>query len=97
MINNEMRDVQLLTFTTGQDAYGQQRQLGTTETTIQMMVKIKDIALNDNPSYADVDLIGLTKEIVKDENQIVVDDVHYEVLYVIPTRRYNEVFLKQVK
>lgn len=96
MINREMKSVLLISFTSGTDKYGQKRNNGNTEETIEMAVKVYSQTNVSDIRYNDVELIGLTKTAVKDSQQIKIDDIVYQVLYVIPSGRYNQVLMKKV-
>lgn len=48
--------------------------------------------------YVDVDVIGLTYDkSITDANQIKFDDRVYDVKYVIPSSRLNQILMKRVK
>lgn len=96
MINREMKPVLLISFTSGTDKYGQKRNNGNTEEKIEMAVKVYSQTNVSDIRYNDVELIGLTKTAVKDSQQIKIDDIVYQVLYVIPSGRYNQVLMKKV-
>ena len=47
--------------------------------------------------YIDVDMIGLTKDQdITNSDTIEYKDSQYQVLYVIPSSRYNQILLKQI-
>lgn len=47
--------------------------------------------------YVDVDMIGLTKDQdITNSDTIEYKDSQYQVLYVIPSSRYNQILLKQI-
>lgn len=98
MINREFQEVQVVSFATGKDAYGIKRKSGDSSRTVQMVVKIYQQQNTSDARYVDVTDIGLTydKEI-SDANQIVVGEHTYDVLYVIPSNRLNQILMKRVK
>lgn len=97
MINREMRQVEVLTFNIGKNAYGRPRKNGSTSHYADMVVKIYQQSKVDDIRYVDVTHIGLTADkSISDSNQIVIDDDTYQVLYVIPSNRLNQVLMKKV-
>lgn len=61
-----------------------------------MIWKIYNQINISNPNYVDVDIICLTKDnTINDTNQIVKDNVTYNILMIIPGK-YYQVFLKKV-
>ena len=96
MINREMRRVSVVSFTPGTDAYGQKRKKGTSSRDVDMVVKIYSQSNVDDVRHTDVTTIGLTYDnSITDENQIVVDGITYNVLYVIPSGRLTQVLMKK--
>lgn len=97
MINREMRPVSVVSFTAGTDAYGQKRQNGSTTKEVQMVVKVYHQTNVDDIRYNDVTDIGITKATdITDENEIIIDNNRYSVLYVIPSSRYYQILMKKV-
>ena len=95
MINRDIRQVDFITYEKGTDRYGQQRMLGSTKRTGEIVIYKTDCQINNEISHIDADYIGLTREVV-DFNQVVDNGVVYEVKYVMPTKKWNQVYLKQV-
>ena len=95
MISRDIKQVELIAYEQGRDKYGQQRKVGSTSRFAEMAIYKTDCQINDQISHIDADYIGLTKERV-DFNQVIDNGVVYEVKYVMPTKRWNQVFLKQV-
>lgn len=94
----ELIPVSVVSFTAGTDAYGQKRNLGSTTRTVEMMVKVYSQSNVSDVRYNDVTNIGLTKDSsITDENQIIIDGVTYNVLYVIPSGRLHQVLMKKVQ
>lgn len=96
--NRELKSVSVISFTTGTDAYGQKRTLGSTSRTVEMYVKVYSQSNVSDIRYNEVTNIGLTKDAsITDENQIVIDGVTYNVLYVIPSGRLHQILMKKVQ
>lgn len=100
MKNSEAKTVSLLTYSDtvaspAVDAYGQIKKGSYTTSSIEMYVKVYSQANVQDPRYVDCEVIGLTKADVTTKNSILIDSIKYEVLYVVPTRRMNEVFLRK--
>jgi hypothetical protein len=97
MINREMKQVEVLTFNGGKDSYGRPRKSGNISHTADMMVKVYQQRKVDDIRYVDVTHLGLTADkSITDSNQIIIDNDTYEVLYVIPSNRLNQVLMKKV-
>lgn len=97
MINREMQLVTVVSFTAGTDEYGQKRNNGQTTRQVEMMVKVYTQNRVNDIRYVDVTNIGLTKDNnITDENQIIIGEDTFEVMYVIPSTRYNQILLKKV-
>ena len=97
-INRGMRKVDLLTFATTQDAYGQTRTGEPTVTKVEMFVKTYSQKNVTDPRFVEVTDIGITKDFtITTSNQIVFDSHTYNVLFTIPSERMNQVFLRRIK
>ena len=95
VIQRDWIKVNKLTYSNTLDAYGQKRQEIPTSTEIEVIWKLYNQINVDNPNYVDVDVIILTKDTtINDTNQIVKDDVTYNILKIIPGK-YYQVFLKK--
>lgn len=95
--NRELQPVSVVSFTTGTDAYGEKRKLGSTTRTVDMVVKIYSQTNVSDVRYCDITNIGLTYDAsITDENQIIVNGATYDVLYVIPSGRLHQVLMKKV-
>ena len=93
----EAKPVSVVSFTTGTDAYGEKRKLGSTTRTVDMVVKIYSQTNVSDVRYCDITNIGLTYDAsITDENQIIVNGTTYDVLYVIPSGRLHQVLMKKV-
>ena len=97
MINRDKQPIQVVSFVEGKDAYGRVRKNGSTSRQSEMTVKIYSQSKVDDIRYVDVTHIGITAdEDITDSNQIIIDDNTYQVLYVIPSHRFNQVLMKKV-
>lgn len=96
MIQRELKPYTVLSYAAGLDDYGQPRQGEPTERTVEMVIKLYSNAIENNPLFNDVELIGITKDqTITDSNRIVVGAKTYDVVYVIPSGKYLQVFLRQ--
>ena len=91
----KMNRVTYRAFSNTKDDYGQLKQTYT-DTQIDMMIKIRGQANVEDPRFIDCDKIGITEETLIPGNYIV-DDKDYLIQYVIPSGRFNQVFLKCVQ
>lgn len=91
----KMNRVTYRVFSNTKDDYGQLKQTYT-DTQIDMMIKIRGQANVEDPRFIDCDKIGITCDTVIPGNYIV-DDKDYLIQYVIPSGRFNQVFLKCVQ
>lgn len=95
MINNEMKEVEVLTYS-GVDSVGQKRMGEPTTRTVDMFFKIYSQTNVADPRYLDIDLIGLSKDYnITTSNVIKIEDNKYSVKYTITTPRYLVVFMKK--
>lgn len=96
MINREWQTVDVLTYTNSEDEYGQSRQNTPTVNTVQMVCKLQSQSLTGDMRYVDIDMIGITEDTsITDHNQVKINNVKYNVSYVIPSRRYTQVLMKK--
>lgn len=91
----KMNKVIYRVFDNTKDAYGQLKR-NSTDTEIDMMIKIRSQVNVEDPRFIDCDKIGITTETLVPGNYIV-DNDNYLIQYVIPSGRFNQVFLKCVK
>lgn len=97
MINREWQTVKVITFATGLDEHGQIRQLGSSNVDEEMIVKPYNQSNSNNPIFLEVTLVALTKNhLINTENQIEIDNRRYNILYVIPSKKYSILMLKRV-
>lgn len=98
MYIRDKRIVEVLTYTNERDSYGQKRQSVPTPREVEMDIKIFSQVNVSDVRYVDVDVIGLTYDkSITDANQIKFDDRVYDVKYVIPSSRLNQILMKRVK
>lgn len=96
MIQREWKDVEIITYTEEPDAYGQSKRTIYSTKTCEMVVKNYVTTNVSDIRYANVELIGLTKDFtIEDKNDIRIDNCLYNVLYVKPTSRLNQVFMRK--
>lgn len=91
----KMNKVTYRAFTNTKDAYGQLKQ-EYTDRYIDMMVRIRGQVNVEDPRFIDCDKIGITEETLVPGNYII-DGESYLIQYVIPSGRFNQVFLKCVR
>lgn len=94
MINNEMREVSLLSFSTGKNEYGQR--VESTPRAAQMVIKNYLRNQTTDIRYAEATDIGLTYDDMQNVQQVIDGDTKYQVLYCVYSRRLNQVFLKKL-
>lgn len=96
MINNEMKQVEVLTYSEV-DSVGQKRMGEPTTRTVDMFFKIYSQTNVADPRYLDIDLIGLSKDYnITTSNVIKIEDNKYTVKHTLTTPRYLVVFMKKV-
>ena len=96
MINRQMVPVQVVTYTTELNPYGERRTQISSTRNSTMMIKIASQVLTNDIRYNDIELIGLTKDnSINSGNEIIYNNIHYNVLYVIPSERYYQILMKR--
>ena len=96
MIQRELKPYTVLTYDDELDDYGQPRQGTPTERTVEMVVKLFSNQIVENPLFNDVELIGITKDqTINDSNKIIIGGKTYDVVYVVPSGRYCQIFLRR--
>lgn len=91
----KMNKVIYRVFDNTKDDYGQLKR-NSTDTEIEMMIRIRSQVNVEDPRFIDCDKIGITTETLVPGNYIV-DNDNYLIQYIIPSGRFNQVFLKCVK
>ena len=98
MLNREWKEVSVVTFKNIKDEYGQGRTEIDSTRTVLMVYKIYAQVTTDSPIYNDVEMIGIIKDKdITDSNQIVINNVNYNILHVIPSGKYLQVLMKRAK
>lgn len=96
MINREQKNVGIYKFLNIRDSYGQGRKLVKNSGTESMMIKFYSSVLQDNPGYQDIDFLALTtNRELGPENLISFDGHNYRIIYVVPSRRFNQLFIRE--
>lgn len=96
MINNEMKSVEVLTYSEV-NSVGQKRMGEPTTKTVEMFIKIYSQSNVADPRYLDVDLIALSKDYeISTSNVIKVENDKYNVKFILKTPRYLVLYLKKV-
>lgn len=96
MINNEMKSVEVLTYSEVNNV-GQKRMGEPTTKTVDMFIKIYSQSNVADPRYLDVDLIALSKDYeISTSNVIKVENDKYNVKFILKTPRYLVLYLKKV-
>lgn len=98
MIRRDMQPVQVVVYGSGVDEYGQPRQTIQQTRVVDMFIRPYSNDVNGNPKFNDYELIALTEDrLVSEVNSVILNDKVYDVMYVIPSFRYNQLFLQEVK
>lgn len=91
-----MKPVAVRSFVPGVNEWGQERKNGYTDRTVDMVVKIYSQNYVSDIRYNDVELIGLTyDQDITDSNQIIINNLKYNILHVIPSGRILQVLMKR--
>ena len=94
MINTQMRTYNYFTFGDN-DGYGQPQLSTTPKGTVKMAINTTSTAIQDSILYKDASYIGLTLSSVLDDKCVIQYGTEkLKVLYIVPTGRYKQVYLK---
>ena len=94
----DFEKVAVVSYTDYRDEYGQPHKEEEGRRDVDMMIKIAYQTNVQDVRYVDATHIGLTFDrAITDANTIISSSGTYEVLYIIPSRRLTQVFLKKVK
>ncbi len=97
MINREIRNIEVLTYS-GKDEVGQKRMGEPTTRTVEMFFKTYSQTNVADPRYVDIDLIGLTKDFTINTTDIIkIDNDKYSIKYTTLSPRYLVVYMKKNK
>lgn len=92
-----MESVVVETYDNTTDSYGQVRKSTPTQRTIQMVLKVYAQTNQQDPRFVDATNVGLTQDKnLSTKDCIVRGNEKFNIMYVIPTPRFNIVFLKKV-
>lgn len=98
MINRDKQLVTVITFIEGVDEYGQPRIAVESEYSAEMVIKPYQNANIQNPVFNDVTLIALSdQKSITEANSIKINNQFYDVIKIIPSNRFNQLFLKPNK
>lgn len=92
VINRDMREATLLTMG-GKDAYGQNLSNIIAQSTIHLTFGLYNHREVDDIRYQAITHTGLTKDVVNDNQIIVLDGKQYKVQFVNPYGRLSQLFL----
>ena len=96
MINREMRKVTIKSNSGEKNSYGQKLGFDNPRV-IDMVVKVYRQTNISDIRYNDITNIGLTYEVgITDKDQIIIDNKTYNVIYVIPSGKLHQIFMKKV-
>lgn len=96
MINREMRKVTVKSNSGEKNSYGQKIMNDKTRV-VDMVVKVYRQTNISDIRYNDITNIGLTYEVgITDKDQIIIDNKTYNVIYVIPSGKLHQIFMKRV-
>lgn len=96
MINREMRKVTVKSNSGEKNSYGQKIMNDNTRV-VDMVVKVYRQTNISDIRYNDITNIGLTYEVgITDKDQIIIDNKTYNVIYVIPSGKLHQIFMKRV-
>lgn len=93
----DFQKVYVISFTDDKDNYGQPRKVESSRREVEMMIRNYTQINVSDVRFVDATDIGLTYDsAITDANQIISTSGIYNVLYVIPSRRLYQIFLKKV-
>lgn len=94
----DFQKVQVISFTDEKTAYGERRKNSSSSREVEMMIRNYTQYNVADPRYLDATDIGLTFDTdITDANQIIsTSGTKYNVLFIIPSKRLNQIFLKKV-
>ena len=95
MIAMDMRQYDYLLY--GEDdAYGAPTLSGEVKGSIKLAIYTNSMTVTDSVKYSEGDYVALTRAPITDNYVIIYGEKRLKVLYVIPTRTYTQVFLKEI-
>jgi hypothetical protein len=97
VINRERQTATLISYSSGTDEYGKPLTSIGSSREIEIMITIYKQNNAEDIRFIDATHLGLTAETaITDKHSIIINDEEYKVLYVIPSKRLAQVFLKKV-
>lgn len=97
-LNREKRPIEIISFLPQADEYGQKKTTQQSVRSIEAVVKPYVNSNVNNPKFNDCELIVLTDDNdITPANSIRIDNKNYDVMYIIESRRLNQILLKLVK
>lgn len=88
-LNREFEPIVIKEYTSGVDEWGAIRQNGSTERTVDMVVKIYNQSNVQDPRYIDCTLVGITKDRnITDANTVMYQGKEYNIKYIIPSPKF---------
>lgn len=93
----DFQTVTVKSFTDEKDSYGQRRKNVSSTREVEMIIKNYSREKVEDIRFVEATDIGLTFDRnISDQNQVISTSGTYNVLYVIPSKRFYQVFLKKV-
>ena len=93
----KMQKANLISFSIGTKKYGQTRTDIGSKREIEIDIRLKNAAENQNINFVDFQYVGLTKDKnISCKDQIITDTDKYNVVYVIPSHRYYTILLNKI-
>ncbi len=93
----KMQKANLISFSIGTNKYGQTRTDIGSKREIEIDIRLKNAAENQNINFVDFQYVGLTKDKnISCKDQIITDTDKYNVVYVIPSHRYYTILLNKI-
>lgn len=98
MINREWKKVTIISYDNSLDEYGQKRHGSSSQRVVDMVCKNFSMTNTDDVRFTEVTDLGLTKDKdITDADTILIDNDRYEVLYVRPTARLNQIMMRKLQ
>lgn len=96
MLNREYKTVQIISYSSVVDSYGQQHTQQSSTRNVEMVCKIYSQSNVQDPRYINIEMIGITKDkSITTSNSVVIDGEKFCVKYIIPSGKYNQVLMER--
>lgn len=97
MLNREKTPITIIHYTDSIDGYGQTKKTVKEKVASEMVVHIYSQTNVTNPKYVDIDYLGIydPQTNISIDDDIIFNDIQCSVMYVVPTNRYNIVYMKK--